>query len=110
MIFKWFKFVLANSYEIRYHTNGTKLLLSPKDAWQVTKENVVRGKLDRPKEAGQIEHVAIQFPHTMKWTAIMLRSVDQHNSAGEFSNMVTALFELWFIVQKKKFNGIDGKC
>ncbi|XP_048776390.2 calcium-activated chloride channel regulator 1-like isoform X1 [Ostrea edulis] len=84
----------ANSYEIRYHTNGTKLLLSPKDAWQVTKENVVRGKLDRPKEAGQIEHVAIQFPHTMKWTAIMLRSVDQHNSAGEFSNMVTALFEL----------------
>ncbi|XP_061184026.1 calcium-activated chloride channel regulator 4-like [Saccostrea echinata] len=84
----------ASFYEIRYHTNGTALLHSPEDAELVKKVDVLMGSLDRPREAGQIEHVAVQFPRTMKWVAIMLRSVDKSINVGDFSNMVTTFFEL----------------
>lgn len=48
----------------------------------------------RPKKAGQVETVTVQFPAKMKWVAIMLRSIDENNTAGEFSNMVTTYFVL----------------
>ncbi|XP_062621958.1 calcium-activated chloride channel regulator 3A-1-like isoform X1 [Saccostrea cucullata] len=84
----------ASFYEIRYHNNATALLHSPKDAGLVKEEDVLMGNLDRPKEAGQIEHVAVKFPRAMKWVAVMLRSVDKSQNVGDFSNMITTFFEL----------------
>lgn len=83
----------ASSYEIRYHTNGTALVLNPKKGMLV-KKDMLGDTSGRPKEAGQVETVTVQFPAKMKWVAIMLRSIDENNTAGEFSNMVTTYFVL----------------
>lgn len=88
-----FKTIPASSYEIRYHSNGTALVLNPKKGWLV-KGDMIKDTPGRPKEAGQVETVTIQFPAKMKWVAIMLRSIDENNNAGEFSNMVTTYFVL----------------
>ncbi|XP_052719264.1 calcium-activated chloride channel regulator 3A-1-like isoform X1 [Crassostrea angulata] len=83
----------ASSYEIRYNTNGTALVLNPKKGMLV-KEDMLGDTSGKPKEAGQVETVTVQFPTKMKWVAIMLRSIDENNNAGEFSNMVTTYFVL----------------
>ena len=85
----------ASSYEIRYQTNGTALVHDPTAAWLVTDDMIV-GTSGGPRGAGQTEHVTVQFPPSLKWVAVMLRAVDENDNKGEFSNMMTTFFELWF--------------
>lgn len=58
--------------------------------------DMIKDTPDRPKEAGQVETVTKQLPAKIRWVAIMLRSIDKNNNAGEFSNMVTTYFVLCF--------------
>lgn len=60
----------------------------------LVKKDMLGDTSGRPKEAGQVETVTVQFPANLKWVAIMLRSIDENNTAGEFSNMVTTYFVL----------------
>lgn len=60
----------------------------------LVKKDMLGDTSGRPKEAGQVETVTVQFPAKMKWVAIMLRPIDENNTAGEFSNMVTTYFVL----------------